>query len=295
MPLLARTAALGIAAFALFTIASAGCGRLQWMMYPPSLSDARNWWILIGHIPEPDAIDWRRQTEGSDLVVLNADARIPLASLDPRTVRVGYLSVGEADPRRDYWASVSGQPFLIEANPRWDGAPVRVDMRDSRWQDLLIKQEAPRLLALGFQGFMLDTLDTAAYLEGKDPIEFGGSRQALRDILARLRAAFPGAVMLANGAASLADAAPFVDGYVVEGVFATHDDQEGRYRRTTDDERAWKLGAIDRALAIARRPVFAIEYAGPDAFLAQWAKGEALKHGLRPYVGARTLDQLPTR
>ena len=54
----------------------------------------------------------------------------------PATIRLAYLSVGEADTRRPYWASISGASFLVEPNPNWPG--VRVDVRDPHWQDVLL-------------------------------------------------------------------------------------------------------------------------------------------------------------
>jgi len=141
---------------------------------------------------------------------------------------------------------------------------------------------------------MLDTIDTAPYLENKDPGRFAGSRQALRDWLRRLRESFPRAVVIANGGAALVDAAPFVDGFVVEGVFSIYDPGRKVYRATTDAERTWKLGAIARARDVARKPVFSIEYADVgDVALSRWAFQESVRHGFRPYVGVRDLNTAP--
>jgi endo-alpha-1,4-polygalactosaminidase (GH114 family) len=149
-------------------------------------------------------------------------------------------------------------------------------------------------MQLGFDGLMLDTIDTAPYLEAKDPARFGGSRQALRDWLRRLRESLPRAVIVANGGEALIDAAPFVDGFVVEGVFSVYDPGRRTYRRSTDDERTWKLGAIARAQGVAPRPVFSIEYADVgDVELSRWAYDESRRHGFRPYVGVRELNTAP--
>jgi polysaccharide biosynthesis protein PelA len=257
------------------------------------LGDVKTWWIFIGHDADAHRIDWRRQSATADLAVLAGDPRIKLDDLEPRTIRLGYLSVGEADAQRAYWPAVQHQPFLVEANPAWPDN-VRVDIRDRRWQEILLDQEAPRLLRLGFQGFMLDTLDTAPYLERKDPARFSGSREALRELLERIRKKFPQAIVIANGTDSLVDAARFVDGYVVEGVFATYDFGGWVYRATTDEEREWKLGQLARALDIAPRPVFSVEYAGPeDRELAAWATGQARNRGFRPFVTVKEINRAP--
>ncbi len=227
------------------------------------------------------------------MVILSGDPRIPLSDLPRETIRLGYLSVGEADINRAYWQSVRDRPFLVETNPNWPDN-VRVDLRDKAWQEILLNQEAPRLLRMGFQGFMLDTIDTAPYLETKDPVRFAGMRQALKDWLVQLRRAFPQAVLVANGTEALVDVAPFVDGYVVEGVFATYDFGRKLYRQTTDIERTWKLTQIEKARAVAHRPVFTIEYASVgDIHLAEWATQQSLGKGFKPYVTVKEINSLP--
>jgi uncharacterized protein (TIGR01370 family) len=263
----------------------------------PSVSGAdlarvEHWWIVIGDSPMLESLDWRHYARDAQMVVLSGDPRIPIQEFPPSTIRLAYLSVGEADTRRPYWAAIQGQSFLVEPNPDWPG--MRVDIRDQRWQEVLLREEMPALIQRGYDGVMLDTIDTVPYLEGKDPARFAGSRQALRDWLGRMRAAFPRAVLIANGSDALVDAAPFVDGFVVEGLFALYDPGRREYRATTDAERTWKLGAIARARAVAPRPVFTIEYADVgDAALARWAAGESARQGFRPYVGVRDLNTAP--
>jgi uncharacterized protein (TIGR01370 family) len=257
------------------------------------LGRVRRWWILIGASPVLEGVDWHQAARDTQLVVLGGDPQIPPGNFPRETVRLGYLSVGEADPRRPYWNVVRGAPFLVEPDPAWP-ENVRVDLRDHSWQEILLTREIPRLLEQGFDGLMLDTLDTAPYLEAKDPGRFAGSRQALRDFLAQIRTRFPRAALVANGTTALADAAPFVDGFVVEGVFATYDVGRRLYRETTDQEREWKLARIADAIAVARRPVFAIDYADVgDIALARWAESAATERGFKSYVGVRDLNTLP--
>jgi uncharacterized protein (TIGR01370 family) len=257
------------------------------------LARVRRWWILIGASPVLEGVDWKQAARDTQMVVLGGDPQIPPGNFPRETVRLGYLSVGEADPRRPYWNEVRGAPYLIEPDPYWP-ENTRVDLRDPRWQKILVTREIPRLLDQGFDGLMLDTIDTAPYLEAKDAVRFAGSRQALRDLLRAIRVRFPRAPLVANGTSGLADAAPFVDGFVVEGVFATYDFGRRLYRETTAQERDWKLARIADAQAVARRPVFTIDYADVgDLALATWAESEAARRGFKPYVGVRDLNTLP--
>ena len=283
----------GIALVACAAALGASCATSANSRAVADLSRVTSWWILIGHSNALESIDWRLQARRAEMVILSDDPRIPLGDFPPTTLRLGYLSVGEADPQKSYWEAVRDRPFLVEPNPNWPGN-VRVDIRDRDWQRLLLDKEIPRLLARGFQGLMLDTLDTAPYLETKDPARFAGSREALRAWLKQLRGRHPEIVLLANGTEALADAAPFVDGYVIEGVFATYDFARRDYRPTTPSERSWKLAQIEHAQAVARRPVFSVEYASVgDVALAQWASGESAEHGFRPYVTVKDLNSPP--
>jgi uncharacterized protein (TIGR01370 family) len=250
------------------------------------------WWILLADRGEVTAVEWRRAVEGAELVIVNDDPRLPLAPAAP-TIRLAYLSVGEAEAGRPYWPQARGKSYVVEPNPSWPDN-VRVDIRDRRWQAILLDQEVPRLLAQGYDGFMLDTLDAAPYLERKDPVRFAGCRRALGQFLAVLRRTFPRAILLANGTETLVDAAPYVDGYVTEGIFATYEPAAVSYRPTTPDERTWRLSQVRAALARAEHPVFSIEYAsGSIPGLSAWAEQEARDQGFRPFVTTRSIDRLP--
>jgi uncharacterized protein (TIGR01370 family) len=257
------------------------------------LVGVERWWILIGHAQALETVDWRYAARDTQMVVLSGDPRIPLANLPRETIRLAYLSLGEADAHRGYWPSVRERSFLVEPNPNWP-ENMRVDVRDKRWQELVLGTEAPRLLGLGFQGFMLDTIDTPPSLEGRDPTRFAGSREALRELVRQLRRAFPKAIVIANGGAALLDVAPFVDGFVVEGLFATYDFRQRDYRATSEAEQAWKLDQIAKARAVAFRPVFTIEYADiGDVDLGRWAAAESTRRGFHPCVSVKELNAVP--
>jgi len=292
--LLARAAGVRLTAARVGVLAMSivACTHPRRPVEPADLGRVERWWIVIGSSPLLESLDWQHYARNAQMVVLSGDPSIPVGDLPSGTIRLGYLSVGEADERRPYWPSVRGQPFLVEANPDWPA--YRVDVRDPRWQDALMHDEVPRLMQRGFDGLMLDTIDTVPYLERKDPARFAGSREALRDWLGRLRREFPRATVIANGTEALADVAPYVDAFVIEGVFAVYDPGRRVYRETTEAERAWKLSMIERARRVAPRPVFTIEYADVgDVALSRWAAEESARQGFHPYVGVRDLNTAP--
>ena len=275
---------------------SGACGHSP----PPSGADlgrVRRWWILIGASPVLEGVDWHQAARDTQLVVLGGDPAAPAQSNFPReTMRLGYLSVGEADPRRPYWNEVRGAPFLVEPDPSWP-ENVRVDVRDRNWQELLLTREIPRLLDQGFDGLMLDTIDTAPYLEAKDPARFAGSRQALRDF----RGADPGPVP-----PRAADRQRHLRAGGRGAVRGRLRDRGGlrdlRLRPTSlprDDERGTRLEAGPdrrRGGGGASHPVFTIDYADVGDFaLARWAESAATEHGFKPYVGRPGSEHAPLR
>ncbi len=272
-----------------FPLVLAGC--VSGFATAPELEKAHRWWIFLGQSAAIRTADWRAAGQQADLVVSTDNAQLVPARSSNGPLHLVYLSVGEAEMSRWYWRKVRGRAFLVEINPDWEKS-VRVDIRDKAWRDILFEEEVPRLLALGYQGFMLDTLDTPLYLEAREPARFAGSRRALAQFVREIRKKFPHIVLLANGTEALAEVAPYVDGYVTESLFATYDSPNQGYRRTTVAERTWRVAQVNAALSRVWRPVFSIEYASDNA-LSDWAIRESLKHGFRPYVTNRNVDRLP--
>jgi polysaccharide biosynthesis protein PelA len=197
------------------------------------------------------------------LVIMDPDHHPPWSFTPSGCLRLSILSVGEAEDRRPYWSGISSASYLVEQNKESEGASVRVDFRDPRWRKLLLEQEIPRALAGGFQGFLLDTLDSVTYLEDKDPEKYAGSRKALAVWLAELRQTYPDVILLARGSEALEVAAPYVNGYVADGLFTTWDPLSRRVRKTTPEERDAQLDQVGNAVVLAARPIFTIEYADP--------------------------------
>ena len=230
------------------------------------------------------------------MVVLSDDPRISVSDLPRGTLRVGYLSVGEADRQQGYWAAVRDRPFLIEPDPNWPDN-MRVDLRDAGMAAAAARPA--RFRACSSAGFSRS--DARHHRHRPLPGEQGSGAlrrppESLRAWLRELRRRHPGIVLLANGTDALVDAAPLlVDGYVVEGMFATYDFGRRDYRPTTENERTWKMAQIDRAAgdrgdgrcsrSSTRRWV--------TWRLGRRAATESADHGFRPAVTVKDINSLP--
>ncbi len=231
---------------------------------------------------------------GYDLLILDADALGRIAPEERRgRVCLAYLSIGEVNSNSRLWPQVKDRPWLASANPNWPEAR-RVDVRSPEWQDLIIRREAPRLLAAGYDGLFLDTLDASQNLLAEKPADYVGSREATAAIVQKLRRAFPQAVLIANGAFDLLPLlAKHVDAFLYEGVRSTYDFVTCSYRRRTPAEIAW-LDEMAARIKACGLPLFALEYASPGDPAAAKALAEEIRRlGAKPFVAQIELNELP--
>lgn len=227
-----------------------------------------------------------------DLIIADPDNLRTPAQAGP--LRLAYVSAGEADERRWFWPEVRGKDFLIEANPQWAGAH-RVDIRSSEWRALLISTVIPAALARGWQGVMLDTLDTSEYFESSAPARFSGSVEAAAGFVRELRAAHPGIVIVVNNAFPVLEKAEgAIDGVLVEDLY-TRCAPGKACLRSPGSEAKPREEFLKKYTARTGKPVLAIVYAHPGEMKSRLVSDSvkrARKAGFSPYVGGPTLERL---
>ena len=231
---------------------------------------------------------------GYSLMFLDGDTLGPVSHQDKAgRLCLAYLSLGEVDHFRAYWKDVQDKSWVLHKNPDWPEGRL-VDPRSAEWRELIVKREAVRLKAMGYDGFLLDTLDTADTLMAKNRLKYAGAGEAMVRIVAELREAFPDAVIVANGGLSLMPKlAPLVDGMMYEGCRSTYDFSSKKYRDLTSKEIAW----LDPRLAAIRKqglPVFALDYVDPaNAAHAGEIADTLRKAGYLPFVSVLHLNTYP--
>ncbi|MDD4734741.1 MAG: endo alpha-1,4 polygalactosaminidase [Kiritimatiellae bacterium] len=225
-----------------------------------------------------------------ELLVLDADELGPLTKEEKnKRLCLAYLSVGEAEDFRMYWQGIRNKSWVLGSNPDWAGDHL-VDVRSKEWRRLVTDEVAPRLMAAGYDGFMLDTLDTAETLLQSDPVSFAGVKEAMAELVLTLRNRWPDAVILVNrGFDILPLITPQIDGVLVEGVRSTMDFKHGQSRMLTTDECIWiekKLEAVQHA----GLPVFALDYVvPPDPEQATAVYHRLQRLGYRPLISTPDL------
>jgi polysaccharide biosynthesis protein PelA len=206
----------------------------------------------------------------------------------------GYLSLGEFAKAGKFVSLPSGSAMLLEENPNWPGS-YRVDVRRSAWQSLISHDVVPRLLARGFDGLFLDTLDTPAHLEETDPKRYHGMRAAAVSLVKVIRRRFPATPIIMNrGYALLPEVTNAIDGIVAESFMTTYDFATRSYKWVEPEvvarQRTLLRPAQQRHPPL---PILSLDYwdpKEPDTIRKIYEQERNLGH--LPYVATILLDQI---
>jgi hypothetical protein len=236
-----------------------------------------------------------RDLAGFDLLVLDPDHHPPLSPLSDRgQLLLAYVSLTEVGAHRDFFPRLEKAGALLEAHPHWKDARF-IDIRNPQWGVLLVEHIVPQVLAAGFDGLFLDTLDDAEFLETRDPKRFAGTKDAAIAIVRTLRRHYPTIRLMVNrGYAIMPDIARSVDFVLGESVQGSFDPETKEYRRPDDSDVAWQVGKLeDAARRNPRLRILTLDYWSPDdeAGIRDIYQTQRLR-GFSPYVATPLLDRV---
>jgi polysaccharide biosynthesis protein PelA len=207
---------------------------------------------------------------------------------------LGYLSLGEIESHRAYFDSAKTEGLLLRENPAWPGS-FSVDFRNPRWRRRVIQDLVPAILASGFNGIFLDTLDDAAALERADPQKYRGMIAAAADLVRSLRQAFPQIrIMVNRGYDLLPQIAPLIDILLGESVYTTYDAQHKSYTRVSASQYEQQVHSMREALRWnPRLRICSLDYWNPsDSREIRRIYQVERANGFAPYVATRELDRI---
>lgn len=252
-------------------------------------SPRRPWVIYYSDVARPDEFG------GYDLVVLDADAHPPLKPISANGSTVlGYLSLCEIERHRKWFTQAKDSGLLAGPNPNWPDSYF-VDLRDARWRKIVVNQLVPEILARGFQGLFLDTLDDAADLERRDPEKYHGMKTAAIQLVGEIRTAAPAATLMVNrGYDLLPEIAASVNIVLGESVYGTYDFAAKAYHPVPAEESRQQVALLTRLKSI--KPslrICTLDYWDPaDRKGIREIYREERSHGFDPYVATISLDRL---
>lgn len=256
---------------------------------PGELNFVEKWCILLDYdeanpISEEELLKY-------DMVILDADSHPPLENIKDKVILIAYVSLGEAETYRSYWSKIKDKTWVIGENADWKGN-YYVDIRSDEWRNIIINDVIPSLLAKGFKGIFMDTLDTATMLETDSPEKYNGANAAMINFVKEIREKNHDIYILSNnGFLILGGIAQFLDAAAAEDVNMMVDFENGGYKRVPRDESEYKIRALELVKNNLNIPVFVIDYVSSgDIETIKECKDKMVKKGFKPYVAEKDLN-----
>src|SRR5579871_2722850 len=254
-----------------------------------SASPRGSWAVYYSDRAHPE------EFRGYGLIVFDGDAHPPLKPISASgSVVIGYLSLCEVERHREWFGAAKDSGLLVGENPDWPGS-YYADVRDPRWRKIVVGKLAPGILARGFQGLFLDTLDDGAELERRDPKKFQGLKSAAIQLVREIRSAAPTTTLMVNrGYDLLPEIAGSVNIVLGESVYGTYDFASKTYRRVPIAEYREQVALLTKLrLSQPSLRICTLDYWNPrDREGIRRVYREERSHGFDPYVATISLDQL---
>ncbi|PIR18119.1 MAG: hypothetical protein COV46_01215 [Deltaproteobacteria bacterium CG11_big_fil_rev_8_21_14_0_20_49_13] len=218
-----------------------------------------------------------------DLYILSSGEHPALPPLkETGETVVGYLSVGEINKNDRSFANVH-KSMLFEENPEWKNA-FRVNISDAKWHRIIIDDMIPNILAEGFDGIFIDTIDVASYLQREKGVK--DSVDQAKNLVIKIRKKYPNmTIVLNNGLFLLDDVGDSIDALVVEDVFTMYDFKTKKYRLTKKKWSDEKIKLLQDFMERFHKPVLALDYYPlSNKRAVQKISNDLKKAGLVPFI-----------
>jgi uncharacterized protein (TIGR01370 family) len=225
-----------------------------------------------------------------DLIVFDSETHPPLRPLMHRgKVLLGYLSLGEAENYRPYFKKLQAKNLLLVPKKNWKGHYV-VDIHNPAWSAMVIEELIPALLHQGFDGIMIDTMDSPLQLEADQPARYPGMKEAAVRLIKAIREHYPNiTIMLNRGFKLLPSVEREIDMVLAESILARSDSE-------TEAGEAYQRVADMLRQVQSRAPhvkVYTLDYWPPEDKAGMAAIYEAQRQqGFNPYVATPDLHSL---
>lgn len=233
-----------------------------------------------------------------DIAVVDPDAQFdPLAQVTAQqavsqshpqdhpqahTAWFAYVSVGEVNPHRAYFAEVP-KAWMPSINKDWESHVV--DQTSAAWPKFFVDRVITPLWRKGYRGFFLDTLDSYQLISHTDA-QRAAQQAGLIKVIRGIKSRYPKAQLIFNRGfevlPQLHDQAYMV---AFESLYSGWNAGKQIYTQVPQADRDWLLGQARIAHDQYKLPVLAIDYCAPNDTACQHATvARIVGDGLVPYV-----------
>ncbi len=226
-----------------------------------------------------------------DLLVFQPYNHTLLKHLTPAQEALMYVNLGESYP--GILSPEEEARLAVDFNEVWENHII--DIRKAEWKELILNRFVAEASTKGFDGVMLDTVDSSLHLEATNPKKFNGMRAASIDLIRAIRTSYPNLkIMLNRGFDIWHEVGPEIQMVLIEDVFTSYDFANQQPRLQTPDITKQHIARI--RLLKGQNPhlqFFCVEYwdMNDRRGVAKLYKTQR-EHGLTPYVATPPLDQL---
>ena len=139
-----------------------------------------------------------KQLKNYQLIVLDSQNHPAIEKIKTdNNIVLGYISLGEIETIRPYYQQAKNAGYLLQENKNWPGS-YYVDVRQTHWAELVINKLIPKIVAQGFDGIFIDTMDNPEYLEEIDPKKYAGMKNAGINLIKLIRLNYPHIKIMLN-------------------------------------------------------------------------------------------------
>ena len=230
---------------------------------------------------------------GGDRKAVEELRRKPLGG---RRIVLSYLSIGEAEVYRYYWAhccKAQGRPsWVLTENKQWKGN-FRVRFWHPEWKAIIYgaaDSYLKRIVDEGFDGVYLDRIDVYSEVSGGGVDPRAEMIRFVRELAARAKAMKPDFLVIAQNAEELLDDKSYlatIDGIAKEDLLFGVD---GDGRRNESGMIRHSMARLKRATE-AGKQVMVVEYLKDPSVIAT-TRTELQELGFVPYFAPRNLERL---
>lgn len=162
-----------------------------------------------------------------DVVVFDGEHHPNFSSLQPKTTVLGYVSIGETHGFDAKLPELLNAKAVLAKNSAFDS--YTVDVRNKTWRNYILKEKIPALIKAGFDGVMIDTVDSAIAFETPDAPQYAGMHYSAAQLIKSIHHEYPDLKIMVNRGFALLDSiANDVDFVLAESSLATRDPQTSR-------------------------------------------------------------------